>query len=147
VASTDRQFLEEAAKGGQAEVALGKLASERAQNDDVKKFARRMVDDHGKANEELADLARDKGLNLPKTADQEHKALQDRLAKLSGPDFDREYVKEMVKDHQKTVKRFQAQAGQTKDEAVKKWVDKTLPTLREHLKEIQSVAAKVQAKK
>ena len=61
----DQHFFKEAAQGGMAEVALGQMAAERATNTDVKKFGQRMVQDHGKANQELKTLAASKGVTLP----------------------------------------------------------------------------------
>jgi putative membrane protein len=139
----DRKFVQEALKGGHAEVELGKLASEKAANDAVKTFGKRMAEDHGKASDELKKLAQDKGVSAPTELDGKHKRLHDRLAKLSGAEFDRAYMDEMVKDHRKDVKDFQREAEKAKDADVKAFASKTLPTLKDHLKEAESVHAQV----
>jgi putative membrane protein len=139
----DRKFVTEALKHGQAEVELGKLAAEKASNDGVKKFGQRMVDDHGKAGDELKKIAQDKGLTPPTEPDGKHKKLHERLSKMSGADFDRVYMDEMVKDHRKDVKEFQQRATKAKDADVKGFAGKTLPTLQEHLKEAESLHAQV----
>jgi putative membrane protein len=77
--NTDRVFVHAAAIGGMAEVEFGKLAQEKGQNEAVKEFGRRMVDDHSKANDRLAGLAKDDGIPVPDELDQEHKAMRDRL--------------------------------------------------------------------
>jgi putative membrane protein len=141
--SGDRKFVMEALKGGMAEVELGKLASERASNDAVKQFGKRMADDHGKAGEELKKLAQGKGLTPPTELDGKHARLRDKLAKLSGADFDRAYVNEMVKDHKKDVKEFQREAEKAKDPDVKSFASKTLPTLQDHLKQIEDIQTQV----
>ena len=143
LASGDRKFVMEALEGNMAEVELGKLASERASNDAVKQFGKRMVDDHGKAEEELKKLAQDKGLTPPAELDKKHTRLRDRLAKLSGAEFDRAYVDEMVKDHRKDVKEFQRGAEKAKDFDVKNFAARTLPTLQDHLKQIEQVQTQV----
>jgi putative membrane protein len=143
MASGDRKFVMEALKGGMAEVELGKLATEKASNDAVKQFGQRMVDDHGKAGDELKKLAQDKGIDTPAALDGKHQKLRDRLAKLSGHEFDRAYVDEMVKDHRKDVKEFQREAGKAKDPDVKSFASKTLPTLQDHLKQIESLQTQV----
>lgn len=143
LASGDRKFVMEALKGGMAEVELGKLASEKASSDAVKQFGKRMVDDHGKAGDELKKLAEDKGITPPADLDSKHKKLHDRLSKLSGAQFDRAYVDEMVKDHKKDVKDFQREADKAKDGDVKSWAGKTLPTLQEHLKQVEDLHAQV----
>jgi len=102
VSRGDRKFMERAAQGGMAEVQLGKLAAEKALSPEVKQFGQRMVDDHGKANDRLKQLATTKGVNLPTELDRSTQREMDKLAKLSGADFDREYMKHMVSDHRRT---------------------------------------------
>lgn len=138
-AASDAHFVTEAAVGGMAEVELGKLATDKASKDEVKKFGQRMVDDHGKANDELKSLAQSKQITLPTTLDAKHKATVDRLSKLSGDAFDRAYVQEMLKDHQKDVSEFRTESKSGKDAEVKAWAAKTLPTLEEHLKLVQDI--------
>jgi putative membrane protein len=137
--SADHHFVMDAATGGMAEVELGKLAADKATNADVKKFGQRMADDHGKANDELKSLAQSKQITLPNAVDAKHQATIDRLSKLSGEAFDRAYVQEMLKDHQKDVAAFRTESKSGKDPEVKAWAGKTLPTLEEHLKLIQDL--------
>jgi putative membrane protein len=129
----DREFIEEAAKGGMAEVELGQLAQQHASSEQVRQFGARMVQDHGKANEELRQLAQEKGVTLPSGPSHMDNHEMSKLSKLTGADFDREYMKNMVKDHQKDVKEFQKQASGAKDPDVKSFAAKTLPTLQQHL--------------
>jgi putative membrane protein len=143
MASGDQRFIREAASGGTMEVELGKLAESKASSDAVKQFGRRMVEDHGKANQELMRLAQTKGISLPAEPDQKHAQLRDRLAKLSGPAFDRAYVREMVKDHEKDVAAFRSASQRAKDTELKSWAAKTLPTLEDHLRSIQGFRAQV----
>jgi putative membrane protein len=139
----DENFVMKAAMGGMAEVDLGKLAVEKASSDEVKKFGQRMVDDHGKANEELKTLAQNKHMTLPAGPDPHAKALHDRLAKLSSPAFDRAYMQEMLVDHKKDVNEFRMEAKSGKDPDVKGWAAKTLPMLEEHLRLAQDTSRAV----
>jgi len=132
-------FVMEAAQGGMAEVALGKLASEKASNDRVRQFGQQMVADHGKANDELKALAQTKSVMVPADLNAKHKATQDRLSKLSGTAFDRAYIEEMVGDHKKDVADFRKEAKSGSDSQVKAWAAKTLPTLEEHYKMVQDI--------
>src|SRR5947208_3119702 len=131
---SDQTFVTKAAKGGMAEVELGKLAQEKAASDQVKTFGKRMVDDHGKANDELQTLARNKNITLPTDLDPKDKALKDRLSKLSGPAFDRAYMNAMLQDHRKDVSEFRMESTKGHDNDVKAFASKTLPTLEDHLK-------------
>jgi putative membrane protein len=133
VASSDRKFMEKAAEGGMAEVKLGQLATQKAGSDQVKQFGQRMVDDHSKANEQLKQVASEKGVTLPTELDKSTQREYDKLSKLSGADFDREYMKHMVSDHKKDISEFKSEANKAKDADVKQFASSTLPTLEEHL--------------
>jgi putative membrane protein len=139
---SDRNFIQKVAEGGQAEVELGQLAQGKASSDAVKQFAQRMVNDHGAANQELMQLAHNKGVQVePKLG--KHARVRDRLAKLQGSEFDREYVKAMVKDHKEDVAEFRKMHSGAVDPNLKAWVDKTLPTLEDHLKTIEGIQAQM----
>lgn len=144
-ASPDHRFVMDAAMGGMAEVELGRLATEKADHADVKQFGQRMIDDHGKANDELKQLAASKDITLPTELDAKHKALRDRLGKLSGAAFDRAYMREMVQDHTRDVAAFDKESKTGKDAQVKEWAGQKLPTLREHLALAKDINAKLAA--
>jgi putative membrane protein len=131
--------VKDAAAGGMAEVALGKLVADKGSNAKVKDFAQRMVTDHGKANDELKGLAAKKNIVLPSAMSAKHQATFDRLSKLSGAALDRAYVADMLADHQKDVAAFRKEAQMGKDEDIKAWAKSTLPTLEEHLKLVRAL--------
>ena len=139
----DRKFVEEAAEGGQMEVELGQLAQQKAASDAVKQFGQRMATDHAKAGQELAQLAAGKGVELPKQPARKTQMEKDRLSKASGAAFDRDYVKMMVRDHEKDVAAFKRASQQAQDPDLKAWVTKTLPTLEDHLKSIKQIESQV----
>ena len=142
---TDRNFITKAAAGGRAEVDLGQLAQGKASSDAVKQFGQRMVEDHGAANQELMQLAENKGMQLDDKTPKPDRLLT-RLSKLQGPEFDREYVKAMVKDHKQDVAEFRRMHSGAVDPNLKAWVDKTLPTLEDHLKTIEGIQAQMAKK-
>jgi len=138
ITSGDRKFMEKAAEGGMAEVKLGQLATQKAQSDDVKKFGERMVDDHSKANDQLKQVASTKGVTLPTEPDKASQHEYDKLSKMSGAQFDREYMDHMVSDHKKDISEFQKEAKNAKDADVKQFASSTLPTVQQHLQLAQS---------
>jgi putative membrane protein len=138
----DSAFVMKAAQGGLAEVKLGQLATQKASSQDVKSFGQQMVDDHSKANDELKQLASAKGVTIPADLDPKHQATHDRLSKLSGAEFDRAYMQQMVNDHRETVNDFRRESKSGSDSDVKAWAAKTLPTLEHHLQMAESTAAK-----
>ncbi len=132
--TSDETFVKKAAEGGMAEVELGKLAADKATSNEVKQFGQKMVEDHGKANDQLKSLAQIKNITLPADLSAKDKALHDRLSMLSGPAFDRAYMHAMVTDHTKDVNEFRTEAKAGADADVKSWASNTLPTLETHLK-------------
>jgi putative membrane protein len=132
VAAADKRFITEAAQGGMAEVALGQLAQQKAASDAVKQFGARMVKDHTAANDALIKIANDKGVEVPQKLEGKHQRMIDRLSKMSGEEFDRTYVREMVSDHKKDVSDFEKASRDAKDPDVKAFATSTLPVLKEH---------------
>jgi putative membrane protein len=141
--TSDSNFLTKAAQGGMAEVKLGQLAAEKASNPDVKQFGQQMADDHGKANDELKQLASSKGVTLPSDIGAKQQATYDRLSKLNGAEFDKAYMADMVKDHREDLKEFRRESKSGSDPDVKSWATKTLPTLEHHMQMAESTNAKV----
>ena len=129
------------------EVDLGKLAFQQASFDDVKQFGQHMADDHTKANEELKMLAQTKNLDLTASTQKEATEFdkkKEKLSKLSGVEFDKAYMKDMVKDHEEAVKKFEKAAEVTEDPELKTWAAKTLPTLQQHLQMAKDIQAKLE---
>jgi putative membrane protein len=129
----DRQFMMEAAASGMAEVEMGRLAAQRAAGNEVKQFGQRMVDDHTRANNELRQLASRKNITLPTDLDPRHRETMQRLSGLSGAEFDRAYMEEMVRAHTKDVSDFERASNQAQDPDVRSFATAALPTLRQHL--------------
>jgi putative membrane protein len=139
--AADQMFMNQVAVAGMAEVEHGRLAAQNASANEVKQFGQQMVDDHGKANEELKALAAKKKVTLPSTLDAKHQAMQEKLAKLKGAAFDKSYMDGQVQAHQEAVTLFEREAKGGKDPDVKAWAEKTLPQLQQHLKMARSVAS------
>ncbi|OYD93084.1 hypothetical protein CDG76_20515 [Nostoc sp. 'Peltigera membranacea cyanobiont' 210A] len=139
LSSLDRQFMTEAAQGGLAEVELGKLASQRGASDAVKQYGQRMVQDHTLVNDQLKQLATQKGVTLPTSLNSKNKQVQQSLSKLSGAKFDRQYLNHMLQDHEKDVSLFQTEAEQGQDPDVKAFAAQTLPILQEHHQQVRSL--------
>ncbi len=145
LSAADRRFVMEAARGGMAEVELGKLATQKASNSDVKSFGQMMVDDHTKANDELKSIASSKGIDVPSDLDAKAKAQKARLEKLSGDEFDRAYLRDMEKDHRKDAAEFKREANSGKDQQLKDFASKTLQTIEKHLQHAEQTASAIGA--
>jgi putative membrane protein len=141
--SGEERFMKEAASGGLMEVELGKFAAEKGSHQRVKEFGKRMQTDHSKANAQLRKIASSKGVDLPTQPSGEHKSTMDKLTKLSGAEFDREYMEAMVDDHEEDIEKFQIQADKGKDPELKKFASETLPILKKHLELAQSTEKQI----
>lgn len=139
VDQADSKFATDAANGGMAEVALGKLALTKTTNPSVKDFATMMVSDHGKANEKLATIAKAKNITLPADVDADHQKKMDDLSKLNGKDFDKAYVDAMVDGHQKTLDLMKGEAKDGKDADLKAFATETAPIVQAHLDAIKKI--------
>jgi putative membrane protein len=125
-------FMRKAAMANAAEVELSRLAIDRSSDGEVRRFAQRMTEDHLRASEELARLARREGVTLPVGLDRAHRRVYDRLRRLSGDRFDRAYLDQMAVDHQQAVTLFRNQARSLRDRDVRDWAARLLPALQHH---------------
>lgn len=153
-----RNFVDAMAVAGMAEVRLGNLALQRAASPDVKAFGQMMVKDHAKANDELKQVASRLKLEPIAQLDRKHQDVADRLSKLNGPAFDREYMAAMVQGHQEVLTQLQAQttsrpttgaeASRTSgpganEQGLTEWAAKTLPVVQQHLVQAQQLQQKL----
>lgn len=141
----DRAFTMKAAQSNMMEIELGRLASRKATNADVKAFAQRMVTDHSTASQRLMSIASQNNLTPPTTMPADMRAEMDKLTRLSGAEFDRMYMSHMLKHHQKDIADFEKQASKGDNDALQAFAQQTLPILRQHYQLAQTVGAKVGA--
>jgi len=124
-------FMKEAGLGGKVEVTFAELALKKASNPKVKAFATQMIKDHGKANAQLAAIAEKAGVLISGDFLPDQKKHFDHLSTLSGAEFDKQYMKMMVEDHQKTVELFKnGQQVNTQDLA--SFAKETIPVIEQH---------------
>jgi len=139
LSTAEKTFVAKAAKGNFAEVELGKLASQKSHNADVKAFGEQMVTDHGKANDNLKPIADANGVQWPTKLTGDAKTMYDKLSSLSGAAFDKTYIHAMVAGHEKDAQAYETESGKAKDPQLKSYVDQTLPVVQQHLSHIQSI--------
>jgi putative membrane protein len=143
---TDQGFVTQASADGLAELDLARLALQKSQNPEVRKFAQRMIDDHTKANRELNSVADRNQLRPAPQAGEKHRQLMERLSRLQGADFDRGYAEAMAKDHDEAVSLFERACKDCKQKDLKDFADKTISTLKEHKEMAHKLADKVGGK-
>jgi len=132
LSSRDQDFVNKAAAAGMKEVEVSKLAQTHASNAEVKSFAERMVIDHGKANDKLMGIVKDNGWTAPSALDKDGQAAVTELTGKNGADFDKAYMKAMVKDHADAVKLFHGEADKGDNAALKDFANNTVGTIEQH---------------
>ncbi len=138
----DRIFLKDALQGGIAEVQLGQLALQKSSNADVKQFAQRMVDDHTKMGDQLKPIAQQIGVKIPDGPSKKDKATIAKLQALNGDDFDKAYMKDMVKDHKDDLTDFRSEADQGSNLAVKNAANQGAGIISQHLQMAEQINQK-----
>jgi len=136
-ATSNTAFIKDAIEGNMAEVKLGQLAQQKSSNSQVKQFGMMLEKDHGAANDQAKQAAQTMGVAVPTEPNKMQQHTYDKLSKLSGDSFDKEFAKDMVDDHQKDVQKYEMAAK--KSDAAGTYAQQTLPKLREHLKMAESL--------
>jgi putative membrane protein len=139
-AALDKLFVKKALQGGMAEVQLGQLTLQKSNNDQVKQFAQRMIDDHTKLGEQMKPVAQQLGVSDPKDISKKDKSTIAKLQGLSGPAYDQAYIKDMVKDHKQDLSDFQTEGSSGQDQTVKDAANQGSKVIAEHLQMIQQIA-------
>ncbi|MGB8539283.1 MAG: DUF4142 domain-containing protein [Acidobacteriaceae bacterium] len=136
----DKVFVSKALQGGMAEVQLGQLTLQKSNNDQVKQFAQRMIDDHTKLGEQMKPVAQQLGVSDPTGVSKKDKATMAKLQGLSGPAYDEAYIRDMVKDHKQDLSEFQTEASSGQDQTVKDAANQGSKVIAQHLQMIQQIA-------
>ena len=138
--NADAAAMKQLAQANLNEIEAGKAAASKAQSPDVKQFAQKMVDDHTQMLNDLKALAGRKSVSLPDSVSLKDKAQLALMERASGADFDKKYMGEMVKDHQKDLKEVQDLAAKAKDPDFKTAVQRASARINEHLQLAQRIA-------
>ena len=136
-ATSAAEFVNKAAVSNLFEIQSSQLAQQKSQNNRVREFAQRMVQDHTAAGDRLKAAAQ--GQNVPNNLDQQHASALQQLQGASGPDFDRRYVQHQLTGHEETVALFDQFAQSGDHPQLKQFAQQTLPSLREHLQMAQQL--------
>lgn len=132
-------FLVRAANGGMEEMQLGEIAHQKAVNQKVKDFGVMMIKDHSAENELVKAMAARRNVTLPTTVGDQEKEEINNLNKKSGSEFDRAYMKNMIRNHTKKINLFEDASDKVKDTEVKTFIDNALPHLRNYLDSAKAI--------
>ncbi len=141
LAGPDMKFMREMAQANLAEVQAGKMAASKASSSEVKKYGQHMVDDHSKALSEARSLAKAKGVQAPSQPKKKHQDAMKKLQQAKGESFDKQFMQQMVKDHEEALKLHQDAAKNAKDPQLKAQAEKSVPVIQKHLEEAKSIVS------
>jgi putative membrane protein len=136
----DKAFVKKAMEGSLAEVQMGQLALQKSNDDQVKQFAQRMVDDHGKMLDQMKPAAEQMGVKVPDGPPKGEMKKMDKMKGLSGDAFDQAYIKDMVKDHKKDDSEFKQEAQATQNPQLKQLVMQSSQIIESHLQAAEQLA-------
>lgn len=165
ISTSDRNFVTDIMSAGMAEIELGKLAKDHAGNAQVKQYGQMMIDDHTNAGNMLKQVATTYSIPAEPKIDDKHRDLMDKLSKLRGAEFDKEYMNAMVDDHEDAVRKVRSRVDENRslterlqgknpedrasvkpepsDDKVKmslnEWAANALPTLEHHLNRAKEI--------
>jgi putative membrane protein len=138
-ADSPDQFIKKAIQGNIAEVKMGELAQKNGGSEGVKSFGKMLATDHGKAKEQTAALAKTMNIDVPTEPAPDAKAAYDKMSKLNGAAFDKEFAHHMVMDHKKDISEYEEEAKEKGNPQVSKYATDTLPTLKKHLQTAEAL--------
>jgi putative membrane protein len=139
-AAIDKIFVKKAMQGSIAEVQLGELTLQKSNNDQVKQFAQKMIDDHTKLNEQMRSIALQLRVDIPTEVSKKDKSVINKMQALSGSPYDEAYIKDMVKDHKQDLSEFEMEASNGHDPGVKYTAMQGSKTISEHLQLAEQLA-------
>jgi putative membrane protein len=139
----DAEFIRDVAADNYLEVQLAQLAERKAQDSEVKDYAKRVLRDRAEMGDQWIQLARSGGMGIRPGMGPRHREKLTRLQRLSGREFDRIYMTTEVQSNQDYVEYFQKEGRQARSERVRDLVGRHLPKIRDHVEESQEVAREV----
>jgi len=137
---TDQAFVQTVMESDAAEVQLGQLAQQKSQSEDVKQFGQKMVENRTRLNDQLKPIADKLDIREPKEPSKKERQLIAKMETLSGPQFDEEYIKAVVKDQRQDVKEFKSASESAQDPNLQQAAKQDTSVIAQHLQAIEQIA-------
>ena len=131
---TDRAFLQEVSRDNLAEVKTARMVEQKTDDAAIRDYAKDLVNDHTKAEQQLSTVATSLGVTLPRQPDAQQTATYDQLKSLSGKQLDAAFVKDNLKDHKTDIRTFDQRLADSQNPTVKNFVAAQLPHLQDHIR-------------
>ncbi len=145
-------------QANQDEIEMARLAKTNSSSQEVKNFAHQMIKDHKSAEAQVQTYAKNHKIDLDAVHRRLVETRDDRLElerrartigsatgecnlrKLNGAEFDREFTRAMVEDHQAAIDQLLSARSDASDSEVRNLIDELLPTFRQHLSMAQKLS-------
>ena len=137
----DQDFIQKAASGGMFEVESARLAMSRQATGDTTELAQTLIRDHSQANDKLKQLAQEKAIEMPEQMLPEHEQQLEQLRAAEGEQFSPMFQQVQAQAHKETIALFERCAQYCQDMDIREYASNTLPTLREHMREVEQMDA------
>lgn len=137
----DREFLTEAAQMGQAELALVQAGQQKGFSEDTKRVANELTASHKDANQQLSQLAANKGVQIPNQPTASERSRIEDIQKLQGERFDKDFHNQLIKDHRRSISLYEKAAKSASDPDIRSWAQRMVPVLQQHLAMIEKPTA------
>ncbi|PWF46092.1 DUF4142 domain-containing protein [Massilia glaciei] len=138
--AADQRYLKEIAQGNIAEIKMAEMALAKSQDEQVKAFAQKMIDDHTSVLNQVQQLAQAKGVTLPDEMDRKHKRLSDKMSAMTGEQFDRAYLSNAgLGDHKNMTQLLARVEKRAVDPDLKRLAAQTRPAVEQHLHSAQQM--------
>lgn len=135
-----RRFLKDAWASSRFQVDAAKGASSRSADAEVRSLAASSRTTHARARDELLGMLHQRGLAAPMLETAQRRTLT-HLARLKGAKLDRAYVQAVAAATAAELAQCERAASQVDDPALRRWIDRIVPILREQLRDAQRLAA------
>jgi len=143
--SQDSKLILQMAGSNIMEVRLGQMAQQKGSNAAVKQFGQQMVTDHTNLENQLASVVSNNNAPFQPSMGKDNESEVSRLGKLSGADFDRQYMTSMIQHHQKDIAQLQSASQTARSAEARQLVTAALPVLQQHLTTATQVGGQVGA--
>ena len=140
-----QDYITAAGIGDRFEIESSQLALQRSKDAEIRKFAQRMIKDHGDTTttlKEIVAIEPAKHWQLPAALDAKHADTLKQLQAASAADFDKLYVQDQIAGHQEALKLNRDYAAGGDFPGLKAFAAKVASKVQQHLDMIEGIDGK-----
>ncbi|MGZ3768042.1 MAG: DUF4142 domain-containing protein [Bdellovibrio sp.] len=142
---SDSEIAEVMEEANDAEIKAGKMAEKKASNEEVKNYAKMMVDEHKESEKEGKKVTKDakiksKSSDLSKSFKKDASDKISSLRSLKGTEFDKAYISSQIDMHQKLLTDLETNfIPNTQNPQLRSHLEKTKSHVQDHLTQAKKI--------